>query len=149
MSFSKTSRGLTAAFALNLALITPALAGDILISDAFARGSGAKTGTGAAFMEITNSGDQDDRLIAASAERARKTELHTHIHGEDGVMKMREDKDGFEIPAGGSALLKRGGDHVMMMGLQEKLEQDEVILITLTFEKAGEMTVEIPVDLNR
>jgi copper(I)-binding protein len=37
----------------------------------------------------------------------------------------------------------------MMMGLTSSLDQGETISVTLTFEKAGEKVVEIPVDLER
>ena len=46
-------------------------------------------------------------------------------------------------------MLQRGGKHVMMMGLTETFDQDKVIEITLTFEKAGDVVVEVPVDLKR
>ena len=45
--------------------------------------------------------------------------------------------------------LQRGGDHVMFMGLNQPFEDGSTISVTLVFEKSGEMTVEIPVDLNR
>lgn len=131
-----------------LALTLPALA-DIEVKDAYARSSGPMAMAGAAFMEIVNTGDEDDQLIAVSVGVAKKVELHTHIAGDDGVMKMREVDGGFTIPAGGSHMLKRGGDHVMFMGLTESFDQGKVIPVTLVFEKAGEVTVEVPVDLER
>lgn len=126
----------------------PALAGDmkIMIMDPYAR-SGAKTG--AAFFHIMNHGDGDDRLIAAASDVAKRVELHTHIEDANGVMKMREVEGGFPVPANGKHMLKRGGDHVMFMGLDKPLEHGSTIEVTLTFEKAGDVTVEIPVDNER
>ncbi len=46
-------------------------------------------------------------------------------------------------------MLARGGDHVMFMGLNEVLTHGDTINVTLVFEKAGEVAVEIPVDLER
>lgn len=132
-----------------MALMTlPALAGDmkIMIEDAYAR-SGAKSG--AAFFMIMNHGDEDDRLVAASSDAAPRVELHTHIEDANGVMKMRELEDGIAVPAGGMHALKRGGDHVMFMGLEAAFEQGSEIDVTLTFEKAGDVTVSIPVDNDR
>lgn len=131
-----------------LAFSTAALA-DIEIRDAYARSAGAMAMAGAAFMEIVNTGDETDQLIAVRADISKRVELHTHIAGADGVMKMREVEGGFTIPANGSHLLQRGGDHVMFMGLTAPMEQGKVVPVTLVFEKAGEITVDIPVDLER
>jgi copper(I)-binding protein len=122
---------------------------DIVINDAYARSSGPAAMAGAAFMEIVNTGAEDDRLVAVRSDAAKKVELHTHIAGEDGVMKMRDVEGGFPVPAGGHALLARGGDHVMFMGLNGPFEQGATVPVTLVFEKAGEIAVEIPVDLER
>jgi copper(I)-binding protein len=126
----------------------PALAGDmqIMIKDPYAR-SGAKSG--AAFFMIMNHGNEDDRLIAARSEAAPRVELHTHIEDANGVMKMREIEGGIEIPAGEMHALKRGGDHVMFMGLEAPFEQGAEVTVTLTFEKAGDVEVAIPVDNDR
>ncbi|MEO1154600.1 MAG: copper chaperone PCu(A)C, partial [Pseudomonadota bacterium] len=41
------------------------------------------------------------------------------------------------------------GDHVMFMGLTGPFVDGETVEVTLTFEQAGDITVDIPVDLNR
>ena len=46
-------------------------------------------------------------------------------------------------------MLKRGGDHVMFMGLTGPMNDGESVTVTLQFEKAGEITMDIPVDLKR
>jgi len=146
MSFKSTL--LAAAAALSLA--TTAIAGDaIMVHDSYARSSTAKSTSGAAFMMLMNQGTEDDRLIGASSDAAKKVELHTHIENADGVMQMVHVEEGFVIPAGGSHALARGGDHVMLMGLNQSLNQGDIISITLTFEKAGDMIIEVPVDLTR
>ncbi|NCX55288.1 MAG: copper chaperone PCu(A)C [Rhodobacterales bacterium] len=43
--------------------------------------------------------------------------------------------------------LKRGGDHVMFMGLTRSLEHGDKFELTLTFEHAGDVTLTVPVDL--
>ena len=145
MSFTKPI--LAAAAALAFAL--PAFAGDITIEDPYARASAMMSKSGAAFMVLKNAGAQDDRLIAAASDVADKVELHTHKENEQGVMQMLEVKEGFPVPAGGMHALARGGDHVMFLGLTRPLAHGDMVSVTLTFEKAGEMTVEIPVDLER
>lgn len=127
----------------------PALAGGIMIDDPYARASTPTSKSGAAFMTIVNHTDTDDRLIAATSPVSERVELHTHLEDANGVMRMVEVKDGIAVPAGGKAMLMRGGDHVMFMGLTQSLNDGDVVEVTLTFEQAGDMTVEIPVDLNR
>ena len=137
----------TALVACLLAL--PAAAQDITVTDAYARAASPVAKSGAAFMVIHNDGDTDDRLIAVRSDAAARTELHTHKDMGEGVMKMMEVEEGFPLPAGGMHALARGGDHVMLMGLAGPMAQDDVISVTLVFEQAGEMEIEVPVDLER
>jgi len=121
----------------------------LVIEYGYARANGASAKAGAAFMVIKNYTDDADRLIAVTTTAARKTELHTHIMDANGVMMMREVKAGFEVPAHSAISLKRGGNHIMMMGLTQPMIQGDVVTLSLTFENAGEVSVEIPVDLQR
>lgn len=139
---------LSAALMTGLLTSTAAWA-EIMVKDAYVRSSTPNSKTGAAFMMLMNHSDADDRLISASSDISKRVELHTHIEDENGVMKMTELEDGMTIPAGGMHHLKRGGDHVMFMGLNESLVQGEDITVTLTFEKAGDVEVTIPVDNER
>lgn len=131
-----------------LALAAPALA-EIEIKDAYARAAMPNARAGGAFMRVANTGAEDDRLVSATSDIAAKTEFHTNVAGADGVMKMLKVEEGFVIPAGGEHALVRGGDHVMFMGLTRPLNDGDVVSVTFTFEKAGDVTVEIPVDLKR
>jgi len=138
---------IAAAASLTLAGAAFADMSTIMVNDAYARASNKMAG--AAFMAVMNSAAEDDRLIGVSSEIAKRTELHTHMESGDGVMKMMHVEEGFVIPAGEIYMLQRGGDHVMFMGLTQELKQGDMISLTLTFEKAGEVIVEVPVDLER
>ena len=140
---------LKTAFIAGACALLPGLAlAEMSVNDPYARAAGAMARSGAAFMEIANTGETDDRLIAAATDAANRVELHTHVVDGD-VMRMVHVEDGFAIPAGEAILLQRGGMHVMLMGLTRALEQGDEIEITLTFEEAGEMTVTVPVDNER
>ncbi len=131
-------------------LTTAAWAQDsITVEDAYARSSGKSAKAGAAFMMIQNAGEADDRLIAAESDVAARVELHTHQVDANGVAKMIHVEEGFVIPAGETHMLKRGGDHVMFMGISAPFEHGATVPVTLIFEKAGEIEVDIPVDLER
>lgn len=144
MSFRTTLTGAVLAL-----LGTGAFAGEIEILDPYARSSRPNAPTGAVFMLLLNHAETADRLVSAASDVAQKVELHTHEAGDNGVMKMRAIEGGLEIPAGGHHALARGGDHVMLMGLKQPLQTGETITVTLTFENAGEITVEVPVDPHR
>lgn len=120
-----------------------AQADGVSVEAPFARATAGPAKNGAAFLTVRNTGAEADRLIGAKTPVADRAELHTHLH-ENGVMKMRP-VDAVEVPAGGMAALQPGGDHIMMMGLKAPLKEGESFPLTLIFEKAGEMTVDIPI----
>ena len=76
-----------AGWVLGTALCTavfPAWAGDvphgtIIVQQAWARASAGQAPNGAAFLTIVNSGTEADKLVSASSNVAKTTELHTHI----------------------------------------------------------------------
>lgn len=129
-------------------LAMPVWADGIQIKDPYARAASPSAKAGAVFMMLSNESGQDDRLIAARTDAAKRVELHTHQETGDGVMKMTEI-EAIELPAGATHHLMRGADHVMLMGLTGPLEQGAEIEVTLVFEKAGEMTLTVPIDNER
>lgn len=127
----------------------PALAADIMIKDAYARASSPTAASGAAFMSIMNHTDSEDRLVGVKSYAAQRVEIHTHIEDSNGVMRMVKVEDGIAVPASGMAMLKRGGDHVMFLGLTQPFEHGTDISVILQFENAGEIELTLPVDLER
>jgi periplasmic copper chaperone A len=145
-----TIRTFFAAAAATLVLALPAVAQEhpegIHVHDVYARSGGMMGGSGAIFFMMHNNTETDDRLIAAAAPVAERVELHTHIEDENGVMQMREIEGGIAMAAGDMHEMARGGDHVMLMGLTAELKDGDTFPLTLTFEQAGEVTVEVVVD---
>ncbi|KPP87049.1 MAG: hypothetical protein HLUCCO07_15095 [Rhodobacteraceae bacterium HLUCCO07] len=148
MSFKTRMLGAVSAAVLSLSAL-PAFADGIEVHDAYARASSMMSSSGAAFMVIHNDGGSDDHLVDARSDVADKVELHTHREDENGVMRMIHVEEGFALPGDGMIEMKRGGNHVMFLGLREPLEQDDIIPLTLVFEKAGEVQIDVPVDLER
>ncbi len=125
----------------------PAFAHDgVHVEDVYARSNGGIGGSGAVFLVVDNHQIEDDRLIGVTTDVAEKAELHTHKESADGVMQMMAVPEGFVIPANDSHALARGGDHIMLMGLKRELKDGDKFPLTLTFERAGEVTVEAVVD---
>jgi copper(I)-binding protein len=116
-------------------------AGDIVVEAPWSRATPGKSTVGAGYMKITNTGKETDRLIGGSADIAKSFEVHEMAMSGD-VMKLRHLAKGLEIKPGQTVELKPGGYHIMFMGLQKPLKQDETMKGTLVFERAGTIAVE-------
>ncbi len=128
------------------ALATPATAqdymqGDIHIMKPWSRPLPAVSVNGAAYMTIMNKGSAPDRLVSVSTPAARKAELHNHIM-EGGLMKMRP-VGVLKITPGDPSVLQPGGLHIMLMGLSQPLVEGNSFPLTLNFERAGSIEVEV------
>lgn len=140
------------------------------IFSAWARTSPANVKRGAAYMRIENT--TADKLLTAAVDSsvAGKAEIHEVVpdtsmssmpptsddHSDHGSMpgmgstpanmpmKMQE-VEFIEIPANHVVELKPGGYHVMLLDLAKPLEKGQSFELTLTFEKAGDVKVTVPV----
>ena len=113
-----------------------------VVTDAWARATPPGTTVGAAYMTIQG-GQEADRLVGASSDRAAMVHLHS-VEEQDGVSKMRAI-DAVEIPAGQRVTLAPKSTHVMLMGLDGPLVAGQAFVVTLHFAKAGEQPVTVTV----
>jgi len=114
--------------------------GNVVVSGAYARES---TGEEAAiYMTVADFGAAN-RLLRATSDAA--TEVQVHENRVEGATASMHPLDGLDIPAGGSVELKPGGLHIMLLGLREPLEPRDTISITLEFQVAGKLALEVPV----
>ncbi len=118
-------------------------AGDLHIQHPWSRALPPVAPTGAAYMKIENRGEASDTLIAADTPIAGYTELHEHVH-EGELMKMQRI-DNVVIAPGEQVEFSPGGYHVMLFELKEPLVAGNRYPMTLTFEHAGEIEVEVHV----
>jgi periplasmic copper chaperone A len=132
------------AFAAGLVAASAALAQptQLDVANAWAGATPGKAENGAAYVTITS--PTADRLVSANTPVAKKAELHT-MSMQGMVMKMRPIS-GVDIPAGQPVSLKPGGEHIMLMGLNEPLLEGQSFPLTLDFEKAGPRTVTVTVE---
>jgi len=144
-------RTIRAAAAAALLLVAPTFAhdgvihlGPINISSPFSRATLPNAPVGGGFLTIENTGTEDDRLVSASSSIAKDTQIH-EMAMEGDVMKMRHLGEGLGIPAGQTVELTPGSLHIMFMGLNGAFVEGETVTVTLTFEKAGTVDVELPV----
>lgn len=116
--------------------------GALEIRQPWTRATPATALSGGGFLTITNTGTTPDRLVAARSTAATKVEVH-EMRMDGNVMKMRELDKGLEIPAGATVALKPGGYHIMFMGLKAPIAKDAMVPVTLVFEKAGSIDVQL------
>jgi copper(I)-binding protein len=135
--------------------------GGIKVTGAWARNSAAVTGAGAAYLVIQNTGSEADALVGASTPAAKTAEVHetkaiesaapSASGGMAGAMGSTSPMMGMvpvarvDVPAGGTVEFKPGGYHLMLIGLIADLKVGDTIELTLTFEKAGAITVKAEV----
>jgi len=132
-----------------------AVADGITIEGAWARTSPAGAVNGAVYLRMTAAGTADALTGAAVAsDVAASAEVHETVMGTPSTtgtgagasptMSMREVAQ-VPIPAGTTVELKPGGYHIMLLGLTAPLARGGTISVTLSFEQAGPVTVEVPV----
>lgn len=121
----------------------PSAVNSISIEHLWARATFVGARTGAAYLTIVNHDSTADRLVSASTPLARKVEFHQE-NDDNGVMRMRE-LPGIDIGPGGSVTFKPGAIHIMMVGLTQQLKEGQTFALTLQFEKAGKIDVQVPI----
>lgn len=147
-----TTKCLTAALLLaaSTLITTPAMAhdytrGNVTIDHPWSRPTPPGTPMGVGYMVIINNGDSDITLTRAETPRAGRVSIHESAMT-DGVMSMRPLDDGLVIPAGETVELKPHSYHLMLEKLKGTLKEGESIPLTVNFEGAEAMDVELHVE---
>ena len=135
---------------LMLMLALPAVAHDyrqgaLSIEHPWSRPTPPGIPMGVGYMAISNTGDTTVTLVGARSPRAGQVSIH-ESRTQDGVMRMERLPAGLEIPAGETVTLKPHSYHLMLEKLSSPLQEGEKIPLTLEFEGAGDMAVELKVE---
>lgn len=81
-----------------------------------------------------------DRLVSASSPDAHMVQIH-ESRIESGMMMMNEMREGLALPAGETVTLAPGGNHLMLMGVEQPLVAGDTVALTLTFETSPPLEV--------
>ncbi|MEX0605497.1 MAG: copper chaperone PCu(A)C [Marinobacter sp.] len=119
--------------------------GEVEIAHPWSRPTPPGIMMGVGYMTIHNTGDSDIVLKSLETPRAARVSIHESMR-KDGIMRMRPLEDGLTIPAGGSVELKPLSYHLMLEKLKKPLKVGERIPLTLKFNNAQVMEVELSVD---
>lgn len=101
-------------------------------------------------VAIRNAGELPDRLLSASSPVADRVAVH-QMRMEGDVMRMHT-LPFLEIPAKTALTFQPGnadGLHLMLLGLRRSVAVGEGFPLTLRFERAGEVQVEVKVEPRR
>jgi periplasmic copper chaperone A len=150
--YTNTSRlhrfAMSAAILLNMSVVAVAQqfkANSIVIEQPWMRATPAGAKVAGAYMTITNTGSEPDRLIGGVLPQAGRFEIH-EMKMDGNVMQMREVQGGLEIKPGQKIALSPSGYHVMLMDLREPFKQGDILKGQLRFEKAGAVDIEYRVE---
>lgn len=119
-----------------------AASASIHVADAWSRAMPPVAPTAAVYLTLHNAG-ADDRLLGARSAQAGRIEIHEHVEV-DGAMRMRQ-REALELPSGGLLKLEPMGNHLMLFDLPRQAADGEQFEVTLIFEKAGELPVQVSV----
>ncbi|MFK8331144.1 copper chaperone PCu(A)C [Pseudomonas sp. BJa5] len=99
----------------------------------------------AAYFIVHNNGSSADTLLGVDSPISDNAQLHEHVH-KDGLMKMQQVQS-VEVPAGKELVFAPGAYHVMLMQPKDRslLSDGKHFPLTLHFQKAGDITVEVAV----
>lgn len=122
--------------------------GDLRIEHPWSRAVAAKAATAAGYMAIHNIGKEADRLVGASTPHARAVEIH-EMTMTDNVMRMRPAAGGIEIRPGEAVRIAPNGLHLMIIAPDDGFVQGARIPMTLEFERAGKIDIELAVETAR
>jgi periplasmic copper chaperone A len=125
----------------------PAKVGNVIIHDAWVRAPLDVDHSSAAYMTLELADNQADRLLAAETPAAQKTELRTYWL--EGCFTHSPQLEAIEVSPGKRTVLDSGGPHIQLVGVQRQLVEGTTIPLTLTFEKAGRIEIEVPVQEQR
>lgn len=130
-----------------LVLIPAAGRADMLAENPAAYATSPRQQNGAAYMTIKNTEAAADMLTSVSTPVAERAELHTTEmarNAETGtdIMSMRP-VESVAVPEDGAIKFEPMGKHIMLMGLKKQLVAGDTFPLTLHFEKAGAVEVQV------
>jgi copper(I)-binding protein len=96
------------------------------------------------YMKLKNGGGAPERLLSATTPLADKVEL-IEPKAQGSVM-LPTLVEAVSVPAGGELVLSSNGPRLLLSGFKKRLNAHDSFMLTLVFEKAGRMEVEVMVE---
>ncbi|WP_298358107.1 copper chaperone PCu(A)C [Rhodoblastus sp.] len=121
-----------------------ARAGGLSIEHVWAQPTPPRAIVGRVYLAIANNGAEVDHLVAASTDVAGAAEV-------SGVRILQDVPNqrhlvNVDIAPGGKILFSPGGYHILLRNLKHPLVAGERFRVVLTFEKAGDIPLDVEVE---
>jgi len=113
----------------------------LIIDQPWVRTTGNRTISAAVYLKIDNQSGFLEKLMSVDTELAGNVQIH-RSQEVDGIMQMRHVED-LPIAPDEKLALEPGGYHIMLTRLKKPLKEGDVFPMTLTFDKAGDVTVHV------
>ena len=110
----------------------------VAVADALCRPTPKGRQTTGCYMTLTASAD--DRLVSAESPQAKYVQIH-ESRMESNMMMMQQMRDGMPLAAGQATALAPGGNHLMLLGVEEPLVTGGTVTLKLTFATAAPVEV--------
>ena len=111
----------------------------VVVADALCRPT--PVGRHATGCYLTLTSNTADTLVSLSSPVSGRVEIH-ESKIESNMMMMCELKEGLPLPAGQKVELKPGGNHIMLLAIEQPLTLGQTIPLTLNFASAPAVTVQ-------
>jgi len=122
-------------------LAAQAVAGEVTVSEAWARATAPGQDSASVSLHITS--QQDAKIIAVNSTASGNVEIHSMVH-EDGMMMMRA-MDAFELKAKQEVILGDGANHIMLVGLKKPLKVGDSVPLVLIVQFADKRKEKVEV----
>jgi copper(I)-binding protein len=122
----------------------PVTVGELEIGEGWARSATHEPPRVGGYFVVTNKGETADRLVSASSPLAGTVEIHA-IKVVDADIRMLALPDGLVVPPDSTLTFRPRGYHLLLSRLKEQPAVGARLSVTLCFEKAGSVDIELAV----
>ena len=136
----KAAAVLAAMFATNLALAHEFKIKDFEFIHPWTREPARGVKDVPVYMVLRNTASTPDRIVAVSSPFATKGELRA------GKSEGERQVSAISVPADATVELNADRPHILLLGLTEPLDGYQYFPLILTFERAGQMEIEVYVE---
>lgn len=148
MPMSRPVKNLFIACCLNLLMLAPGMAAEVLsFSQTMIPQAPPGARVMAGFMQIANNSEQDIDIIAVSSPQFESVEMHLS-KDVDGVARMLPQRK-LSIKAGEQLILKPGSYHLMLIKPVKTLNYGDTVELNFSLSTEQNQTLQVPVSKGR
>lgn len=120
-------------------------AGSLVVSHVWAHENPPSSHANAVYLTVVNDGLEADRLMGVEGDFFHSAEFQAPVVDEDGVLRTKS-LSAIEIGPGQSLTFQPGGVQILLVGLQTSFFEGDHFHLSLLFERAGRLEVEVEVE---